>query len=107
MFVGSFSKETFCKVELEKEKKTDSYTHNHSLNGRLILEVRKVVERIKPKKATGIDDLSNSVMKSPKLLRTLFGLFQACFENGIIPSVSYKSTIKPIPKSSKMTLKSH
>lgn len=87
--------------------KKDSYTPNHYLNAIRTLEKVRKVEWSKPKKATGIDDLSNSVMKSPKLLRTLFGLFQACFENGIIPSVSYKSTIKPIPKSSKMTLKSH
>ena len=35
------------------------------------------------------------------LFNVLFGLFQCCFNNGIIPTHWLKSIIKPIPKSSK------
>jgi len=61
-------------------------------------EVQKVIDRTKPYKAVGVDELSNEVLKCPKLLNTLHVLFQYCFKNGTVPSVWYRSIIKPIPK---------
>ena len=48
-----------------------------------------------------MEDIPNEVSKSPPLLNMLFCLFRFCFKHSIVPSVWYKSIIKPIPKSSK------
>lgn len=64
-----------------------------------VAEVQKVIEKIKLQKAVGEDELTNEVLKCPKLLNTLHCLFTNCFCSGVIPSGWYKSIIKPIPKS--------
>ena len=48
-----------------------------------------------------IDEISNEVLKSPRLFNVLFELFKTCFDCGIIPTQWNKSIVKPIPKSSK------
>ena len=58
-------------------------------------------DKAKAGKATGIEDLSNEVLKSPNLAQTLFNLFRNCFEHGKLPSDWMKSIISPIPKSPK------
>lgn len=63
-------------------------------------EVQTVIEKTKPYKAVGVDELSNEVLKCPKLLKTLHCLFKYYFQSGFIPLVWYKSIIQPIPKSS-------
>ena len=103
MFDEAFLKEVSGqKIMMESEMSADTYNCNFYLNANLTIEeVRRVVEKSKSRKATGIDDISYEVLKSPKLLEILFHLFQSCFDNGIIPAQWYKTIIKPIPKSSK------
>ena len=61
----------------------------------------KDADKAKPKKASGLEGIPNEALKSPRLLEILFYIFKTCFEHGIIPKVSYKSIIKPVPMSLK------
>uniref|UniRef100_A0A3B3DMD0 Reverse transcriptase domain-containing protein n=1 Tax=Oryzias melastigma TaxID=30732 RepID=A0A3B3DMD0_ORYME len=74
---------------------------NDLLNQEITVEeVQIVIAKTKPYKAVGVDEISNEVLKCPKLLEPLHCLFTYCFQTGFIPSVWYQSIIKPIPKSS-------
>ena len=64
-------------------------------------ELHKAIESLKVNKATGVDDLSNEVLKSPKLFDILFNLLRRCFDNSMVPSTWFKPVIIPIPKSPK------
>ena len=63
-------------------------------------EVRNVVCRAKYRKAFGIDEIPNEVLKNDNMIRLLTCLYQMCFECGVIPSDWKRAVIKPIPKSS-------
>jgi len=63
-------------------------------------ELNKAVNRLKLKKATGIDSLPNEILKHNNLQECLLRLFQACFKHGVVPNIWRKALIKPIPKSS-------
>lgn len=65
------------------------------------LEVVKAINSLKDKKALGVENLPNEVLKNPKLTDMLYNLVKTCFDKGIIPSVWSKSIITPIPKSPK------
>ena len=103
LFDESFLKEVSGrKGIMESEMSSDTYNCNFYLNVNFTIEeVKRVVEKSKLRKATGIDEISYEVLKSPNLLPILFQLFQTCFDSGIVPSQWYKTIIKPIPKSSK------
>lgn len=76
---------------------------NDQLNRDITIEeVQKVIAKTKKHKAVGVDELSNEILKSPKLFKPLYGLLKYCFQAGIIPSVWNNSIIKPIPKSSQV-----
>lgn len=88
------------KISLENNSYPSLFYTNDLLNRDITVEeVKKVIEKTKTYKAVGVDGLSNEVLKSPKLLSILHRLFKTCFRSAIIPSVWYKSIIKPIPKS--------
>ena len=102
-FDDDFLKEiTIIKEVMEAKMKTDVDNCNMFLNANFsVAEVKNVVDKCKLKKATGIDEISNEVLKSPRLFNVLCELFQFCFDRGIIPTQWHKTIIKPIPKSSK------
>ena len=102
-FDEAFLKEIVeLKGVMETQMNSDLINRNFFLNTTLSREeVQNAIDRCKMKKATGIDEISNEVLKSPRLLNVLFQLFKSCFDNGIIPTQWNKSIIKPIPKSSK------
>ncbi|XP_049903768.1 uncharacterized protein LOC126392428 [Epinephelus moara] len=90
------------KGELEKDMNNAMHCSDHILNDDITLEeVQKVADKAKLNKAVGVDEIPNEALKAPSMLRTLHGLFQKCFQDGIIPSVWNKSRIKPTPKSAK------
>ena len=64
-------------------------------------EVLKAIESAKDKKAFGVDELPNEVLKAPHLFDLLFYLLYVCFDQGFIPTTWCKSIITPIPKSPK------
>jgi exonuclease III len=89
------------KNNLERNIMNDDYLGNALLNRNISLdEIEKVVNRLKTKKATGVDYIPNEVLKSTSVSLLLYNLFTACFKTGIIPSVWSKALIKPIPKCS-------
>ncbi len=70
------------------------------LNSKIkVEEVQEVLDKAKPNKAVGTEDLFNEVLENPISCNVLHCLCHICFHNGIIPSVWNKSIVKPIPKS--------
>lgn len=64
-------------------------------------EVLKVLNGLKPKKATGADKIPNEVLKSRRMLPILTQMFNSIFDLGKIPSLWNKSIIHPIHKPGK------
>ncbi len=84
---------------LEKKMDQKGYSVNQLLNGDLTLEeVTKAIVKSKNGEATGVEGLYNEILKCPKILPVLFCFFRTCFHYGIIPSMWYKSIIKPNPQ---------
>ena len=102
-FDEAFLKEIVeLKEVMETQMNSDSFNSNFFLNATLSREeVQDAIDKCKMKKATGIDEISNEVLKSPRLFNVLFQLFKYCFDSGTIPTQWNKSIIKPIPESSK------
>ncbi|KAL7374830.1 hypothetical protein ABVT39_007749 [Epinephelus coioides] len=103
LFNDQFLKET-CKLKHDLERRMCNshtvYHHSDMLNNEItLMEVQDAIDRAKVKKAVGVEELSNEVLKSPNLLTVLHPLFQTCFNTGITPSMWDKAIIIPIPKS--------
>ena len=62
-------------------------------------DVQMAINKAKFGKATGVENIPNEILKSPKLFDILCDLFKGCFESGKIPSMWLKSIINSIPKS--------
>ena len=76
------------------------YVSNAVLNRSLTLdEVSNVIDRLKNKKATGIDLIPNEVLRSDVVKTCLLNFFQFYFDTGLLPQCWGKAIIKPIPKS--------
>ncbi len=76
------------------------YTPNNILNSPLEMEeVRKIVDKAKSRKAAGIDNIPNEVLKNQPVIKCLHALFQMCFDHGLIPTAWTQAIICPIPKS--------
>lgn len=61
-------------------------------------EVKNAIDKLKVKKATGFDNLSNELLKQPVMFSLIYNLLFTCFKQGLVPSEWQKSIIKPIPK---------
>ena len=61
-------------------------------------EVEKVISKPKNKKACGIDNISNEVLKNKNISICLWSHFSKCFEFSCIPSSWSKAIINPISK---------
>ncbi len=76
------------------------YMENPELNQNISrVEIDKVVNNLKNRKATGIDKIPNEVLKNDSVKNCLHKFFQYYFDTGLLPSCWLKSVIKPIPKS--------
>jgi len=64
------------------------------------LEIQKVVSQSKIKKAVGLDNLPNELVKNENSIPILSCIFNKIFENSILPSTWRQAIIKPLPKSS-------
>ena len=62
-------------------------------------EIDQVIDRLKNRKAPGIDNIPNEVLKCAAIKNYLLKLFQYYFDTGLLPSDWNKAIIKPIPKS--------
>ncbi len=72
----------------------DFLNRNFSAN-----EIDQVIDKLKNRKAPGIDNIPNEVLKTPAIKNCLLKLFQYYFDTGLLPSCWNKAIIKPIPKS--------
>jgi hypothetical protein len=98
-----FDEEFLQTVINEKEYLENSYIENNNddLNKDITTdELNKVINKLKLKKACGIDAIPNEILKHKNIHPYLILFFQACLESGITPSVWKQALIKPIPKSS-------
>ena len=62
-------------------------------------EVRRVIFNSKSRKATGIENLPNEILKNDNTVVILTKLFSKIFNTGIMPTIWKTAIIKPIPKS--------
>ncbi len=75
------------------------YTDNQMLNRNITIEeINVVVDRLKNRKAPGIDRIPNEVLKSDSVKMCLLCFFQYYFDTGLLPSCWSNAIIKPIPK---------
>ncbi len=72
----------------------------NSLNQNITIdEINTVVDRLKNRKAPGIDKVPNEVLRSESVKKCLHKFFQYYFDTGLLPSCWSNAIIKPIPKS--------
>ena len=62
-------------------------------------EIDQVIDKLKNRKAPGIDNIPNEILKCAAIKNCLLKLFQYYFDTGLLPSCWNKAIIKPIPKS--------
>ena len=85
------------KRELESNM-TDANS-NGVLNREIsVNEVISATQKLKVRKAMGIDLIPNEVIKCPEVAALFSKLFNVCFSSGLLPSVWQNAWIKPIPK---------
>ena len=76
------------------------YVPNNFLNKNFSTdEINQVIDKLKNRKAPGIDNIPNEVLKCTAIKDCLKKLFQYYFDTGLLPSCWNKAIIKPIPKS--------
>ncbi len=84
----------------ENRMKDPLYVPNPYLNNNISTdEINHVIDRLKNRKAPGIDNIPNEVLKCRAIKNCLRKLFQYYFDTGLLPSCWNKAIIKPIPKS--------
>ncbi len=78
------------------------YVDNSVLNGNITIdEINMVIDRLKNRKAPGIDEIPNEVLRSEPVKNCLHKFFQYYFDTGLLPSCWSNAIIKPIPKNKK------
>ena len=89
------------KVLIENEMKQVGYKSNDFINGPIRLdETRETLNKLKAKKAAGIDHIPNEILKNVNILEHLHRLLNTCFQYSVMPSKWKMSIISPIPKGS-------
>ncbi len=84
----------------ENRMKDPLYVPNHFLNKNISTdEINHVIDKLKNRKAPGIDKIPNEVLRCTPIKNCLMKLFQYYFDTGLLPSCWNKAIIKPIPKS--------
>ncbi len=75
------------------------YVENPDLNGNISRqEVDSVINRLKNRKAVGIDKIPNEILRTDNVRNCLHRFFQYYFDTGLLPTHWLKAVIKPIPK---------
>ena len=88
-----------CKSFVDNAGDTDENSNNISddINN---LEVQTALIKAKIRKAIGIDNLPNEILKNPNTVDLLLVLFRRIYDLGFIPSIWRISILNPIPKNS-------
>ena len=100
-FDNDFYKEIISLLRIAEDKMSDPlYIDNHVLNKNITMnEVEFVIDRLKNRKAPGIDKIPNEVLRANPVKQCLHKFFQYYFDTGLLPSCWSNAIIKPIPKS--------
>ncbi len=78
------------------------YNENYILNKNFtLLEISKLINKLKNKKAVGIDKIPNEILKNKNIHIVLKEFFQLCFDCSLIPDTWRQAMIRPIPKDHK------
>ncbi len=84
----------------ENRMKDPLYVPNQYLNKNISAdEVNSTIDKLKNKKAPGLDNIPNEVLKSVPIKNCLLKLFQYYFDTGMFPSCWNIAIVKPFPKS--------
>ncbi len=87
------------KEHIENNMKDPLYEQNKVLNAGISLEeVRKCVLKSRNKKATGIDEIPNEVLKHENVIVMLHQFLNLVFDCGLVPNLWKLAIINPIPK---------
>ncbi len=85
----------------ERDFMEEHYQPSEQLNASFTTqELKFAANKLKEKKALGIDLIANEILKCETLHGVLLTFFQTCFKQSVVPSLFKKAIIKPIPKSS-------
>ena len=96
---GTFDESFLIKVKEELPALERQYTETATLNVAITeQEVRVALNKSKSKKAVGIDNLPNEILKNNESAKLLHKLFNKIFQCNLVPSIWKKAIIKPIPK---------
>lgn len=102
---SDFNDDFFKEIKSQKNRweaqmEEPDYECNPELNNPLSFdEIERMVNRLKQRKSTGIDEIPNEVLKNHDVMLLLYYLFVKCFECCIIPSLWLRAIIVPVPKS--------
>ncbi len=98
--------ETLLNLNLMKQlNKELQHSSSHSRHQEFdrdfsISEVRKIDLKSKDKKAPGLDGPVNEVLKNDICIKVLTGLFNMCFDTGVLPTQWLQAIINAIPENS-------
>ena len=94
---GSGFDDTFKKQWLSEPLKSTQITSN--INKKIGLnEIETAINRLKSKKAAGLDLVPNELLKNDGVKALLHSLFSVCLQYGLIPDIWRRVVIHPIPK---------
>ena len=83
------------KIENETQNKPNELWLNRPIT---FSEVEKATIKAKGRKAVGIDNIPNELLKNDIVMDLMLKLFRVCFEYQLVPEIWHKSMIHPIPK---------
>ena len=100
-FDETFYRESLDLLRTAENRMNDPlYAPNQNLNKNISAdEINKVIDKLKNKKAPGLDNVPNEVLKSVAVRNCLLKLFRYYFDTGMLPNCWKRAIIKPIPKS--------
>ena len=97
---GVFDDEFRDQCEKDLNDMNDSCDCLPGINDAITLEeVVYAISVAKLRKAVGIDNLPNEILKNENTYKLMHVLFSQIFESGVMPTIWKSSIIKPIPKS--------
>ena len=67
-------------------------------------EVRDAVNRTKTKKAPGLDNITNELIKNDEVTELLYRFYRKCFETKVLSDAWRQTLIHPIPKTKKIEI---
>ena len=88
--------------QLESNTENNDHHATNNMNDKIsIEETKRSIRKLKNKKAVGLDNIPNEIIKNYELLMVLHRLFNICLTNGTFPEYWCKSLIHLLLKKGK------